>query len=693
MGALVVRESWLSRLLVKVRLLAPGDHKAGTDFGTGVAREAGYSSAQAMSAFAAFPWVKACVTAKSVDLSGLPLRLTRGKGSAAEVIDDHEIHELLAQPSERVNGLSFRRQLWVDLDLTGNWFGALIGPSVRPVSLLRLHPARVRVLSTSDGQVEGYEYDRRGGSSRYAWDSVLHVRGPSWEDDPQGLFGTGLIRSLHNDLTSDLAAQKTSAKAARKGRPDAVVRPKGDVDRWTPDQVNLIKHSIESRLAEAEGGALVLGGSAEYTPMSWSPKDMAFPELRKHVREAVLAAAGVPPSRVSLPTANYAQSREMDRTYWQALQGEASMIDAELTRMARLWDPRFRISHDFSAVPALQEDRSLRVDRVHKWWMMGIGLSEAAAYEGFEDLPEPESLSRPSSQAPSGESVQAHVQTFRAWWRRAPSPPTLQPVEVVPYLQTEEGRAGRWRGFIDRVHTPVERGLNLTMRRFLKEQAARYAERLAEVLPQSSGVRVRALSDADLARLLSEAEEALAMGEAIGGQLLDALSRAFAAAMEDLDLSGLTDTAIQTEEALLKEDMMVRIGNVTSEAVTIIVRDGIATGATIQEMQASITASRGFDPVRALRIARTETTRAVNRGTVLSYRQAVQELPDLKMEWLTSRDDAVRDTHFDMDGEKSEVDGSFVNPVTGAKAQHPGAFGIPSEDINCRCTVLPAFGA
>jgi uncharacterized protein with gpF-like domain len=83
----------------------------------------------------------------------------------------------------------------------------------------------------------------------------------------------------------------------------------------------------------------------------------------------------------------------------------------------------------------------------------------------------------------------------------------------------------------------------------------------------------------------------------------------------------------------------------------------------------------------------------VNRGTVLSYRQAVQELPDLKMEWLTARDDSVRDTHYDMDGEKSEVDGSFVNPVTGAKAQHPGAFGIPSEDINCRCTVLPAFGA
>ena len=63
---------------------------------------------------------------------------------------------------------------------------------------------------------------------------------------------------------------------------------------------------------DAEGGALIMGGAADYKPLTWSPKDMEFQALRRHVREAVLAASGVPPSRVSLPTANYAQAKEME---------------------------------------------------------------------------------------------------------------------------------------------------------------------------------------------------------------------------------------------------------------------------------------------------------------------------------------------------------------------------------------------
>jgi len=696
MSALVVRDSWLSRLLVKVRLLAPDQHQAGTDFGSGVAREASYSAAQAMSAYAAFPWVKAAVTAKAVDLSGLPLRLTRGTGINTELIEGHEIHDLLSQPSERINGLLFRRQLWVDLDLTGNWFGLLLSPTTLPVSILRLHPARVRVLAASDGQVAGYEYDRRGSPIKYDWESVLHVRGPSWEDDPTGLFGTGLIRALHNDLTADLAAQKTSAKAARKGRPDSVVRPKGDSDRWSPDQVQLIKKSIESRLSESEGGALVLGGSAEYTPMSWSPKDMEFQELRKHIREAVLAAAGVPPSRVSLPTANYAQSREMERTYWQTLQGESSLIDAELTRLAHKWDPKFKISHDFSSVSVLQDDRSVRVERVRKWWIMGISLSEAAAYEGFDDLPEPEVFSRPSPQDQSGESAPAQEQTFRSWWRRASSIDPLRSVDPLPDLTTEDGRDAKWRSFIDRVHTPVERGLNLTMRRFLKDQARRYADRLGKAMKKD-------ISDAQLADLLAEAEEILALGDAIGTQLMEALERAFAAAMSELDLTGLSDDGLRSAETDLRTDMITRVDQTTRDAVTMIVRDGLASGATIQEMQSAImSADRVFGASRALMIARTEATRAVNRGTVESYREATEDLPDLRMQWLTARDGGDRHPSYrtadgkTLDGQIVDVDKVFTLPAgphVGETAAYPGGFGIPGEDINCRCTVLPVLGS
>ena len=703
MGALVVRDSWLSRLLVRVGLIRPGEFSAGTDFRASVATSPGYSPIQAMSAIAAFPWVRACVKAKSVDLSGLPLRVTRGRGADTEILEDHDVLTLLEQPSERVNGLQFRRQLWVDLDLTGNWFGAMIGPGARPLSILRLHPQRVRIQPLADGQIGHYEYDRHAGTVPYDYSSILHIRGASWEDNPSGLFGTGLIRALHNDLSADLAASKASAKTASRGRPDSIVRPKDPTDRWTADQVDLIRQSIDHHLSRAEGGALILGASADYSPLSWSPKDMEFQALRVHVRGAVLAASGVPPSRVSLPTANYATAKEGDRTYWQALRGEAALIDAELTRLVRLWDPRLRISHDFSSVAALQEDRTAQVTRVREWWTMGLSLADAAAYEGFEDLPEPETLSRPSSTVttPDESAPGPTSAAFGDWWRRAPS---LQSVESPPDMQTEEGREIRWRGFLERIHTPIERGMNLVLRRFLVEQAQRYSDRLGEVLGQAAdgqaadapAPETRDIADADLARLLAESEEAQRLGDTIGPRLLDALRRAFQSARDDLALSGLDEDGLRLAEATLKADMIVfrsdvtnNVAQLTRDSVSFIVRDGLSTGATIQEMQTSIAASRAFSPARALTIARTETTRAVNRGTVESYRQAIKDLPDLRMEWLSARDDAVRDSHTDMDGVTSEVDGLFVNPGNAASAPHPGGFGIPGEDINCRCTVLP----
>jgi HK97 family phage portal protein len=697
MDALSVRRSWFVDLLQRVGLLSVETLDAGSDFGTGVAREPGYSALKAMSAYAAFPWVKAVVTAKAVDLSGLPIKLTRGEGPDAEVIPDHEVLDLIARPSERVNGLLYRRQQWVDLDLTGNAYALMLGPN-RPTSLLRMHPNRVSIQSLSDGQIDSYQYDQRGGSTAYDWTTVLHVRGPSWEDSPTGLFGTGLIRALHNDLSADLAASQTAATAASKGRPDAIIRPKDGSDRWTPDQVRLIKDSVDRKLKDSEGGALILGGSAEYTPLSWTPKDMEFDSLRSHVREAVLAAAGVPPSRVSLPTANYAQAKEMERTYWQSLQGESALLDAEWTRLAQLWDPRFRIRHDFSAVPSLQEDRTARVQRVQQWWTMGISLTEAAAYEGFDDLPIPETTSRPASSANTDEAAAGpEQQAFGSWWRRAPS---LELVEDRELPDPAPSRDLIWRRFIDRIHAPTERAMNLEMRRFLRDQGARFADRFGEMMAATAsapgGLR-RDLTDADLAAIFKDVDEAKRLGAAVGPLLEEALAGAFAAAMDQLNLEiGAGDDVIRAAEAKLRAELITNVSTTTKAAVSEVIREGLENGSTIKEMQRGIQKSRAFSPPRALTIARTETTRAVNQGTVESYRSAVQEVPDLRMEWLTARDDGDRHPAYPgLDGTVAEVDGVFVYETTNGaviRSPYPGGSMIPSEDINCRCTVIPVLG-
>ena len=88
---------------------------------------------------------------------------------------------------------------------------------------------------------------------------------------------------------------------------------------------------------------------------------------------------------------------------------------------------------------------------------------------------------------------------------------------------------------------------------------------------------------------------------------------------------------------------------------------------------------------RAITIARTETVRSSNFGSMEAMRQAgIGE----KM-WLSSRDDRVREAHMLLDGVTIPTNGQFTSQITGAFAVHPGAFGDAEDDINCRCTVIP----
>ena len=77
-------------------------------------------------------------------------------------------------------------------------------------------------------------------------------------------------------------------------------------------------------------------------------------------------------------------------------------------------------------------------------------------------------------------------------------------------------------------------------------------------------------------------------------------------------------------------------------------------------------------PFKAMRVARTETSRAAGFG----QREAAKQSGVVKTKkWLTSRDDRVRDEHVAMDGEEQPLDRAYS---TGE--MYPG-----EEAIMCRC--------
>ena len=113
---------------------------------------------------------------------------------------------------------------------------------------------------------------------------------------------------------------------------------------------------------------------------------------------------------------------------------------------------------------------------------------------------------------------------------------------------------------------------------------------------------------------------------------------------------------------------------------------GISTGQSYPEIARNIANYANIPKNRAMTIARTEAHRIQCKATLDAQHKAKKKGADVVKQWDASLDGATRSTHRKLDGQIRELDGYFE--VNGHKAKHPGGFGKPEEDINCRCALL-----
>ena len=676
---LAIRDGWFPRILRALRLVqvesdGSTTHVAGSDLIGDDPGSRTYSAINSMAAMARFPWVRACVEAVSSDLTKVPQRIIKGRGKEAETIEDHPFFELMERPNSRTPGILFARQLIVDMLLTGDAF-ALVAGEGEPRALIRLHPERVKIVPNDDGQIKEYEYNGAGAVVRYGFEQVLHFRSPSWQSNPSMLYGSGAIESLHNDLTTDLAASELAAKSAQTGLPTGIISPAESGDIWTRPQITQLREGFEKQL-KAKSGTVILGAGVTYKQLSHSLRDLEYQKTREMAKEAVMAAIGVVPVRVGVESANYASSRQQMRLYWEQLQSRAALMDSEYTRLLRMFPDSdgLRVVSDFSEVDALQESRTERVNRVNTWWMMGVSLQEAAALEGFENLNANETTEA------EREPEEADAEQVARWL--VYDNESKQPK---PDLDTEEGRAVVWRSFIDRVHTPHERRIASSMRRYLRAQGARIAKNLKTELGEK-GV-TKSLDSVVLDRVLDEAFERGEIMRLFRPLYRQALADAYQEASRSIDQTSLYDQTELAQQALFSvRQMETSILQTTRGSVGRLVDDLITEGATLAEMQTKIVQSTSFSPNRAMTIATTETTRLANHAANAAYNTAEESGIKVEKMWLSARDEAVRDAHRDLDGTTIPSGAQFTK--NGATADAPGLFGVGALDINCRCTMI-----
>lgn len=129
-------------------------------------------------------------------------------------------------------------------------------------------------------------------------------------------------------------------------------------------------------------------------------------------------------------------------------------------------------------------------------------------------------------------------------------------------------------------------------------------------------------------------------------------------------------------------ELVAKLGKATQDGATLFDRNLI-----VREFL-DMSSEGGFEKwnTRASRIARTETHRVINAGTMQAAR-AEQTISGetLRKAWVCTWDERTRDEHFRADGQTVPLNGKFL--VGGYEADYPGDPNLPAHlSIACRCT-------
>lgn len=144
-----------------------------------------------------------------------------------------------------------------------------------------------------------------------------------------------------------------------------------------------------------------------------------------------------------------------------------------------------------------------------------------------------------------------------------------------------------------------------------------------------------------------------------------------------------------TIESPINEGLYMRLGvdiDKLKDAIAGEIARGIATNMSYGEIARNIAGRMNISLNRARRIVLTEAHRIREKAAQDAREEAQKQGARILKQWDATMDGRTRKTHRKLDGQIREINEMFE--VDGKRAMQPGGFGLPEEDINCRCVAL-----
>ena len=650
----------------------------------------------------------------------------RKNKSKAEVIEKHEIYELLENPcpaDRDLTGWTVRYFVFACYTLVGEAYLLKVrDPSGKVIGLQPVAPSWVIQQPTVNQRFwEIYPFGTAGGNSIFVpVEDVISFKDIDL-NDPYGR-GRGTSEAIGDEIQSDEYASKYAKNLFfNDATPSAIIyAPQGDKD--TADQ---IKQSWLQKMAgyrHAKEPMVLTGEGSKFEKISQSPTELDFVESRKYLRDSANEHFHIPPeimgilqnsNRSTIDSAEYLLNKNVLADYLRMFE---RVINSQL-----LWE-----DYDKERKFVLHHENNIAEDIAQKLQIANDGLSRgvltvndwriAMGYEADErggdvylrsfgqvekpfnsepiELPDIETVELPEETQPTDEggtdegekelSVEEFTKLQKDYEKK---------YKVLKSDADKERRVKVWKTFDARARSIEAPFFDAMQKAFTKQnEAVNKAIKIAVEENKDVGTAIENLYNNEMDRKLLHT---------LAGAFFNGLTVGAEHGLELLNKKGVKEISEETRRLFniwidtyglnLAKDINAttkkKLRKTLSEAIT----EGEDLRKRVERLVAVSDELFAEDKKwRAELIARTESCTTMNAGSLELYKSE-----DIQMKgWVSVQDDRTRDAHLLMDGVVVPINDKFEVPATsqseGAFMDYPGDPTAPAgQCVNCRCTQMP----
>lgn len=632
------------------------------------------------SPYSQLPIIYAAIRAVGKVIAQTDLVVMRGE---TEVGPNDPVRKLFDKPNLKQSPYEFKEGIGVNLQVKGNAFIVLSEEMARGLPLeLTVWPSHYfKPAYDNDGNWLGW-WVKRGKAPRFFLppERVIHLGGSyNPNDELLSLAPLDVLKMTYSTMWDSLVYNRKFFQ--NDGTPPIIYKSNNGLsDR---QREVLQKGLIDRRQGKDHAfKAQLVEGMDEVITLGFTQKDIQFLELIKQSEGDVLMVFGVTKTQVSkYEDVNYATALSQDKVFiTNTCLPMMRQIESEIN--SQLLDSiGYKVRFDERSNEAMTYLSKEEADKaVAVLGARMVTLNEAREMIGLDPVDGGDEI--PEAPAPSINFVQnppGGKPPDPRMPNQPPAPPEPEAKDVSKALEMELAKARRtntWHA-LNRIMAPIETRCVKSVRGYFHGVERKLEAKVGKSLAKAAD-RMNLEDAFDDGKLYKLMEGYLSEGVSAGAGTMNVQINLDDPGMKQYlanrvqYMKGINDTAkaqIQEKlDKLLQQAMdEAWTEQQRTEAIRTMLRDEFKSLAS-----------------HARTIARTEVHGAFSEGRW----DAVKELEPSKIEWVSSRDPLVRDSHAALDGDTVKPGESFSNGC-----RYPlDPLGSAGETINCRCTFSLHFG-